>query len=75
LAAADRLERQIVVLEGLSTAGLASTFSTMADRQVGGLIVSAFPAAFNNRHKILALAANHKIRQYMRRANMPVAEV
>jgi putative tryptophan/tyrosine transport system substrate-binding protein len=61
LAAADRLERQIIVLECRSATDLESAFSTMADRQAGGLIVSAFPAAFNNRNKILALAANHKI--------------
>src|SRR5262249_33126794 len=30
-------------------------------RQVGGLIVSAFPIAFNNRNKILTLAAHHRI--------------
>jgi putative tryptophan/tyrosine transport system substrate-binding protein len=61
LAAADRLERRIIVLECHSTADLEAAFSTMVERQADGLIVSAFPAAFNNRNKILALAANHKI--------------
>jgi putative ABC transport system substrate-binding protein len=61
LATADRLERQIIVLECHSMADLESAFATMVERQAGGLIVSAFPAAFNNRNKVLALAANHKI--------------
>jgi len=61
LAAADRLERQIIVLECHGAADLESAFATMVERQAGGLIVSAFPAAFNNRDKVLALAASHKI--------------
>jgi putative tryptophan/tyrosine transport system substrate-binding protein len=61
LATADKLERQIIVFECHSTADLESAFATMVEHQTGGLIVSAFPAAFNNRNKILALAANQKI--------------
>jgi putative tryptophan/tyrosine transport system substrate-binding protein len=61
LAVADRLERQIIVLECYSPADLEGAFATMVERQAGGLIVSAFPAAFNNRNKVLALAADHKI--------------
>jgi putative tryptophan/tyrosine transport system substrate-binding protein len=61
LAVADRLERQIIVLECHSAAGLEPAFATMVERQAGGLIVSAFQAAFNNRNKIVALAANHEI--------------
>jgi putative tryptophan/tyrosine transport system substrate-binding protein len=61
LAAAEPLERQIIVLKCLSTADLEFAFATIVERQAGGLIVSAFPLAFNNRNKILALAANHRI--------------
>jgi putative ABC transport system substrate-binding protein len=61
LAIADRLEREIIVLECYSAADLESAFATMVERQTGGLILSAFPVAFNNRNKVLALAANHEI--------------
>ena len=61
LAVADKLERQIIVLECHGAADLEPAFATMIERQVGGLIVSAFQAAFNNRHEVLALAANHAI--------------
>jgi putative ABC transport system substrate-binding protein len=61
LATARALGRQIIVIECRSTADLEAAFVTLVERQAGGLIVSAFPLAFNNRNKILALAANHKI--------------
>jgi hypothetical protein len=54
---ANRFEREIIVLECYSTADVETPFSTMAERQASGLIVSAFPVVFNNRDKILALAA------------------
>jgi putative ABC transport system substrate-binding protein len=61
LVVADRLERQIIVLECHGAADLESAFATTVERQAGGLIVSAFQAAFNNRNKVLTLAANHEI--------------
>jgi putative ABC transport system substrate-binding protein len=61
LAAARALARQVIVLECRSMADLEAAFVTLAERQVEGLIVSAFPMAFNNRNKITTLAAHYKI--------------
>jgi putative tryptophan/tyrosine transport system substrate-binding protein len=61
LAAARLLGREVIVLECRSVANLETAFATLVERQAGGLVVSAFPVAFNNRNKILALAAHHRI--------------
>jgi putative ABC transport system substrate-binding protein len=61
LAAARALGRQIIVLECRVVADFETAFVTMVERQARGLVVSAFPLAFNNRTKILTLAAHHKI--------------
>jgi putative ABC transport system substrate-binding protein len=61
LAAALVLGRQVITLECSSPADLEAAFATAVERQFGGLVVSAFPLAFNNRSKILALAAQRKI--------------
>jgi putative ABC transport system substrate-binding protein len=61
LAAARALGRQIVVLECRAVSDFETAFVTMIERHVRALVVSAFPLAFNNRIKILTLAAHHKI--------------
>jgi putative ABC transport system substrate-binding protein len=61
LAAAHALGRQIIVSECRIMADFEAALATLVERQAGGLIVSAFPLAFDNRNKILALAAQHKI--------------
>ncbi len=61
LAAARALGRQIIVLECRTLPDFETAFATMIERQAGAVVVSAFPLAFNNRNKILALAARHKI--------------
>jgi putative ABC transport system substrate-binding protein len=61
LAAARALGRQVVVLECRGDGDFEAAFTTLVQRQPSALLVSAFPLAFNNRPKILALAARHKI--------------
>jgi putative ABC transport system substrate-binding protein len=61
LASARALGREVIVLECRSTADFEAAFATLVERQAAGLVASAFPLAFNNRNKILALAAHHKI--------------
>jgi putative ABC transport system substrate-binding protein len=61
LAAARSLGRQIMVLECRDLSDFDKAFGTMIEHQAGGVVVSAFPLAFNNREKIVALAAHHKI--------------
>jgi len=61
LAAARVHGRQIIVLECRDVSDFDKAFATMIERQAGGAVVSAFPLALNNREKIVALAAHHKI--------------
>jgi putative ABC transport system substrate-binding protein len=61
LAAARSLGRQVIVLECRSEHDFEVAFATLLQRKAGALVVSAFPLAYNNRNKILALAARHKI--------------
>ena len=61
LTAARALGRQIIVLECRTLPDFDAAFATMIERQAGGVLVEAFPPAYNNRDKILALAARHKI--------------
>jgi putative ABC transport system substrate-binding protein len=61
LAAARALGRQVIVLECRGDSDFEAAFATLVQRQPCALLVSAFPLAFNNRRKILALAARHKI--------------
>jgi putative ABC transport system substrate-binding protein len=61
LGAAPARGRQIIVLECRGDSDLEVAFATLVQRQASALVVSAFPLAFNNRPKILALAASHKI--------------
>jgi len=61
LTAAQALGRQIIVLECRDVSDFETAFAALIERQAGALVVSAFPLAFSNRNKILALAAHHKI--------------
>jgi putative tryptophan/tyrosine transport system substrate-binding protein len=61
LAAARALGLHVIVLEWRSDSDLEAAFATLVQRQPSALVVSAFPLAFNNRPKVLALAARHKI--------------
>jgi putative tryptophan/tyrosine transport system substrate-binding protein len=51
----------VIVIECRGDADLEGAFEKLYQRQAGGLIVSAFPLAFNNRNKVVALAARYKI--------------
>jgi putative ABC transport system substrate-binding protein len=61
LASAHDLGRQIILLECHRPADFESAFVTMAEQRAGAVLVAAFPAAFNNRVRVLALAADHRI--------------
>jgi putative ABC transport system substrate-binding protein len=61
LRAARALRREVIVLECRRVSDFEAAFETLVRRQAGALVVSAFPIAFNNRSKILALAAHHQI--------------
>jgi putative ABC transport system substrate-binding protein len=61
LAAAGALGRQVIVLECRSDRDFEVAFATLVERHAEALIVGLFPLAFNNRDKIVALAARHKI--------------
>jgi putative tryptophan/tyrosine transport system substrate-binding protein len=61
LEAARSLGREVIVIECRGEADLERAFEKLYQRQAGGLIVSAFPLAFNNRNKVVALAARYKM--------------
>jgi putative ABC transport system substrate-binding protein len=61
LSAGRALGRQVIVLECRNVSDFEPAFSTLVQRQAGALVVGSFPLAFNNRAKILALAARHEI--------------
>jgi putative ABC transport system substrate-binding protein len=61
LTAARALGREMIVLECRAAPDFDIAFATMIERQAGAVLVQAFATAFNNRSKILALAARHKI--------------
>jgi putative ABC transport system substrate-binding protein len=61
LGAARTLGLEVIVLQCLRDSDIEAAFTLLAQRQVSGVVVSAFAAAFNSRPKILALAARHKI--------------
>jgi putative tryptophan/tyrosine transport system substrate-binding protein len=52
---------QVIVLECRGDSDFEAAFATLVQRQPSALMVSAFPLAFANRPKVLALAALHKI--------------
>jgi ABC-type uncharacterized transport system substrate-binding protein len=61
LAAAQALKRKVIVLECRSDTDLDTALATLAQGRAEGLIVGLFPLAWHNRHRIIALAARHKI--------------
>jgi putative tryptophan/tyrosine transport system substrate-binding protein len=61
LEAQGALGRQVIVLECRRDSDFEAAFATLVQRRASALVVSAFSLAFNNRPKILALAARHKI--------------
>ena len=61
LAAARALGRELMVLTCRNVSDFDKAFATMVERQAGAVVVGASPLAFNNRDKIVALAARHKI--------------
>ena len=61
LASARTLGREVIVLGCRTPEDLDSAFTTMAEHRVGAVMVSAFPVAFNNRKRVVALAAEHRL--------------
>jgi putative tryptophan/tyrosine transport system substrate-binding protein len=61
LRAAQTLGRQIIVLKCRDVSDFEKAFETLIERQAGAVVVSAYPLFFNNRGKIVALAAQHKM--------------
>jgi putative ABC transport system substrate-binding protein len=61
LASARALGREVIVLECHTPEDLDSAFTTMAEHRAGAVMVGAFPIAFNNRKRVVALAADHRI--------------
>jgi putative ABC transport system substrate-binding protein len=61
LASARTLGREVIVLPCRTPEDLDSAFTTMAEHRVGAVMVSAFPVAFNNRKRVVALAAEHRL--------------
>jgi len=61
LGAADRKGRELIVIECRGEADFERAFEKLSQRQAGGLIVSAFGLADNNRNKVVALAARYKM--------------
>jgi len=53
--------RRIIVLECDSLAEIDSAFATMTEQGAGGVLVGAFPDAFNHRRHVLALAVEHRL--------------
>lgn len=50
-----------MVLECRTKLDFEPAFAMMVESRSGAVVVSAFPPAFNNRHKTVTLAAHHKI--------------
>jgi putative ABC transport system substrate-binding protein len=61
LAAAHALGLQVIVLECHEQRDFEAAFAKLVEQGAGALAVSAFPLAFNNRTRILALASRYKI--------------
>jgi putative tryptophan/tyrosine transport system substrate-binding protein len=61
IAAGRALGQEVIALECRSVEDFDTAFATLVERRASALIVSAFPKAYNNRAKVLALAAQHKI--------------
>jgi putative ABC transport system substrate-binding protein len=61
IAAADRLNRQLIEVECPSKDGLGESFATMIDRGAGAVVISSIPLFGNNANEIVRLAERHKI--------------
>jgi putative ABC transport system substrate-binding protein len=61
VAAARTLGQRVIVLECRRIEDLETDFATLVQGGAGALVVQAFATIFNNRDKLLALAAQHKI--------------
>jgi putative ABC transport system substrate-binding protein len=61
VAAARTLGQRVIVLECRRIEDLETNFATLVQGGAGALVVEAFATIFNNRDKLLALAAQHKI--------------
>jgi putative ABC transport system substrate-binding protein len=61
IAAADRLNRQLIEVECPSKDALGESFATMIERGAGAVIISAIPLFNNNVDEIVRLAERHKI--------------
>jgi putative tryptophan/tyrosine transport system substrate-binding protein len=61
LKAALTLGRQIIVVKCRDVSDFEKAFATLIERRAGAVVVSAYPLFFNNRGKIVALAAQHKM--------------
>jgi putative tryptophan/tyrosine transport system substrate-binding protein len=61
LKAAQTFGRQIIVLKCRDVSDFEKAFATLIERQAGAVVVGAYPLFFNNRGKIVALAAQHKM--------------
>jgi putative ABC transport system substrate-binding protein len=61
LTSARTLGREVIVLQCRTPEDLDSAFTTMAEHRLGAVMVSAFPVAFNNRRRVVALAAEHRL--------------
>ena len=59
--AAQALGREIIVLEGRSDFEFETAFDTLVQRGADALLVGVFPWLNERRHKIMTLAARHKI--------------
>ena len=61
IAAADRLNRQLIEVECPSKDALGESFATMIEHGAGAVIISAIPLFNNNVDEIVRLAERHKI--------------
>jgi putative tryptophan/tyrosine transport system substrate-binding protein len=61
LAAGRALGRNILLVECFGESAIEKAFAKLAEHRADGLVVSAFPLAFNNRGKIVGLAARNSI--------------
>jgi hypothetical protein len=61
IAAADRLNRQLIEVECPSKDALGESFATMIERGAGAVTINAIPLFNNNVDEIVRLAERHKI--------------
>jgi putative ABC transport system substrate-binding protein len=61
VAAADTIDRQLIVIDVRSEGDFEAAFATLVERRADALLVGAFPVFTSNRAKVVALAARHRI--------------